>query len=161
MLDHGKVRDGVATRTEELRREAVTVTDAETISFQLDVVDLIVNGATVRQVANHYGCSMSEARAAYVAGLERLTDRSIERSMGMREEITARQRLLIFANMPRAKAGDRQAAQIVDNADQLLASIWAVRSLRVELPPRDPDPGIAAAMEGYLAGLAAQGGNRR
>jgi hypothetical protein len=125
-------------------------------TFPLDVVDLVVNGATIRQVSEHFKVPYKTARSAYMEGLQQVTDRSIDRTIAMREEITARQRILIFSNMARARAGDRAAAQIVARADALLASVWGLRSIRIELPDRPPDPQIAAAMEGYLSGLAEQ-----
>ena len=75
----------------------------------MDVVDLIVNGASLRQVARHFKIDTETARLHYTAGLARLIDTSVDRSLALREEVTARQRELILANMARAKAGDRAA----------------------------------------------------
>lgn len=155
-MAHDTVRKSVKARTKAIRRDAreSAGTAAELISRQLDVVDLIVNGATVRQVAQLFKRDMGQIRIDYAEGLALLTDRSIDRSMALREEITARQRALVFANMPAARSGDRAAAQIINQADGLLASIWGLRSLRVEHPPRPGDPGISDAVTAYLAGLA-------
>lgn len=150
MSDEAKVRESVYARTAELR----TITEAEDVAFQLDVVDLIVGGASMRQIAETYSTTLKAIRVAYRCGLERLVDKSADRSMMLREEITARQRSLVLANLARAKLGDRNAAVIVQKADALLASIWGLRSLRVDVLPPPGDPAIAAALDGYLAGLA-------
>jgi hypothetical protein len=150
-MDHAVVDSEFATRIADLRRKAAT--EAEDVAHVFEVVDLIVSGATLRQVAEHYKCTLDTVRADYQLGLSLLIDRSVDRSMALREEITARQRALIFANMVSARAGDKNAAAIVNRADALLASIWGLRSLRVEAPPRRGDPTIAAALEGYLTGL--------
>ena len=155
-MDHETIRKSVKARTKDIRRKTreSAATDAELITRQLDTVDLIVNGATVRQVAELFVRDMSDVTVDYHAGLALLIDKSIDRSIALREEITARQRSLVFANMPKARSGDRAAAQIVIAADGLLASIWGLRSLRIERPPRTGDPGIADAVGAYLEGLA-------
>ena len=140
-------------RIVDARKVPKAETDAELITRQLDTVDLIVAGATLRQVAKAHGVEMSQVRVDYAAGLEILRDKSVDRSLQLREEITARERRLVFANMTRAMAGDKTAAMIVQHADQVLASIWGLRSLRVETPAREPDPAIASALSAYLAGL--------
>lgn len=150
-MDHDKIRASVMTRTAALRDEAGT--DAEVTARDFDIVDLIVNGASLRQCAKHYGIDLNTARAAYARGLAALVDSSIDRSIALREEVTARQRELILANMARAKAGDKSSAMIVQNADSLLASIWGLRSLRIEPPARPRDPAIADALDAYLRGI--------
>lgn len=153
-MDHDANRANVIERTARIRRDS-THTDAELITRQLDTVDLIVGGATVRQVAAHYGLDMHTVRDDYHAGLNLLTDRSIDRSIALREEITLRQRALILANMPRAKAGDRISAQIVQNSDALLISLWGLRSLRADPPARRTTSELAEAVEAYLDGVTA------
>jgi len=155
-MDHDKIRKSVNARTKAVRRKTreSAGTEAELITRQLDVVDLIVNGATVRQVSTLHKRDMAEISRDYAAGLAMLRDHSIDASIALRDEITARQRALILANMPRARGGDRVSAQIVNQADGLLASIWGLRSLRVERPPRPGDPGISDAVAAYLVGLA-------
>jgi hypothetical protein len=150
-VDHDATRAAATVRVRGYRDDAET--EAEDVARQFDVVDLIVNGATVKQVADHFLCSIATVRRDYAAGVEALRDRSIETTMALRDEITMRQRSLILANMPRARAGDRASALIVQGADALLASIWGLRSLRIEPPKRPRDPALAAAVEGYLEGL--------
>ncbi len=133
-----------------------TETDAEVVARQFAIVDLVVAGASIRQAADHFKLSTATCRREYEQGVEILRDRSIDQAKYLRDEITMRQRTLIFANMSKARAGDRAAAQIIHNADSLIASVWGLRSLRVDMEPRRGDPGIAAALEGYLVGLEAQ-----
>jgi hypothetical protein len=148
--------DATLTRLREVVTDpSATETDAEVVTRQFAIVDFIVAGASLRQTATHFKLSVAECRREYQAGVEILRDRSIDSALTLRDEITARQRSLIFANMSKARAGDRPAATIIHNADALLASIWGLRTLRVEMAPRPKDPGIAAAMEGYLAGIEA------
>ena len=154
-MDHVKVAGAVFERTDIARKDAAG-TEAEYVARQMDVVDLIVNGASLTQVAKHYGIAVETARQDYTAGLARLTDTSIDRSIQLREEVTARQRELILANMARAKAGDRAAASIVQQADNLLAGIWGLRSLRVERPrARRNDDALTDAVSAYLDGILA------
>jgi hypothetical protein len=141
----------VFERTDIARKDAAG-TEAELVARQMDVVDLIVNGASLRQVARHFKITLNQARADYTAGLAHLIDTSIDRSIALREEVTARQRELILANMARAKAGDRAAASIVQQADGLLASIWGLRSLRIERPRRG-DNALSDAVAAYLDGI--------
>jgi hypothetical protein len=152
-MDMTATRTGALERSAKLREIDETWTEAERISMRFDIVDLIVNGASLRQVAAHFDITPPEARNEYRAGIDMLRDRSIDASMDLRDEVTMRQRELILSNMARAKAGDVKAATIVQKADDMLTSIWGLRSLRIDPPRRPPDPGIAAAMEGYLAGL--------
>lgn len=130
-----------------------TETDAEATVRQFAIVDLIVAGASLRQAATHFKLPFSTVRNEYEEGVAVLRDRSIDQAAMLRDEITMRQRTLIFANMSKARAGDRAAAAIIHAADSLLASIWGLRSLRVEMVPRERDPGIAAAMEAFLVGI--------
>lgn len=143
-------------RTDIARKDAAG-TEAEFVARQMDIVDLIVNGASLRQVADHYKIDWATARADYTAGLARLIDTSIDRSIALREEVTARQRALVLANMPRAKAGDRSSAAIIQAADNLLASIWGLRSLRIERPARPRSDALADAVSAYLDGVTAGG----
>jgi len=155
-LDHDAVRKSVHARTAEIRRKTrrSASTEAELRVRQLDTVDLIVGGATVRHVSEHFGRDVEDVRKDYAAGLALLVDKSVDRAVQLREEVTARQRALILANMPKAKAGNLQSAHIVAAADNLLASIWGLRSLRIDPPVREGDARLADAVEGYLAGLA-------
>lgn len=153
-MDHDKIRDATLERTDIARRDSAS-TEAELVARQMDVVDLVVNGASLRQVARHFAITGETARQDYAAGLARLVDTSIDRSIALREEVTARQRELILANMARAKAGDRHAAAIVQGADGLLASIWGLRALRTEPPPRPRDDALADAVSAYLDGITA------
>jgi hypothetical protein len=153
-VDHAKLRGAVFERTDIARKDAAG-TEAERVARQMDVVDLIVNGASLPQVARHYKIDLERARDDYVAGLARLVDTSIDRSLALREEVTARQRLLIFENMPRARVGDRTAAAIVQNADSLLASIWGLRSLRIDRPARPGSDPLSDAVSAYLDGITA------
>jgi hypothetical protein len=132
-MDMTATRTGALERSAKLREIDETWTEAERISMRFDIVDLIVNGASLRQVAAHFDITPPEARNEY--------------------RVTMRHRELLLSNMARAKAGDVKAATIVQKADDMLTSIWGLRSLRIDPPRRPPDPGIAAAMEGYLAGL--------
>jgi len=155
-LDHDAVARSVHARTAEIRsthRKSAS-TEAEMRVRQLDTVDLIVGGATVRHVSEHFGRDMEDVRKDYHAGLALLIDRSVDRAIQLREEVTARQRALILANFPKAKAGNPQAASIVHACDNLLASIWGLRSLRIDPPIRDGDPTLADAVGAYLTGLA-------
>ena len=152
-MDHDKTRAAVLERTDIARRDS-SHTEAELVARQMDVVDLIVNGASLRQVSKHFKIEYEQARLDYAAGLRRLTDNSIDRSLAMREEVTARQRELILANMARAKAGDRSSAAIIQAADNLLASIWGLRSLRIDRPARRGDDALTDALSAYLAGIA-------
>lgn len=154
-MDHAKLREAVERRTATMRDSCGTAAEATAMDF--DIVDLIVNGASLRQVAKHFGIDHNAARLAYARGLAALVDGSVERSIALREEVTARQRELILANMARAKAGDAKSAQIVQNADSLLASIWGLRSLRIEPPARPRDAAITDAVEAYLEGVASTG----
>jgi hypothetical protein len=153
-VDHEAVRDAVFERTAAARDAAGT--EAEYVARQMDVVDLIVNGASLTQVAKHFKIHPETARDDYTAGLARLVDTSIDRSIALREEVTARQRQLILANMARAKAGDKASAAIVQAADNLLASIWSLRSLRIEHTPRPRDSMLADAVSAYLDGITAR-----
>lgn len=159
-MDHEKLAGAVFERTDLARKDAAG-TEAELVARQMDVVDLVVNGASLRQVARHFGIDPEQARRDYAAGLARLIDSSIDRSVALREEVTARQRELILANMPRAKAGDRAAASIVQQADGLLASIWGLRSLRIERPARPRDDALADAVSAYLDGITASASGDR
>ena len=165
-MDHEAIRASATERIDDLRAELAAdlaadptldraMSDAELVTRRLDIVDLIVHGASLRQVAKHFKISHELVRIDYAAGLELLRDRSVDRSLQLREEITARERALIFANIERAKAGDKSSAMIVQHADQVLASIWGLRSLRVETPAREGDPQLADAVTAYLHGLAA------
>ena len=153
-MDHEAVAGAVFERTDIARKDAAG-TEAERIARQMDIVDLIVAGASLRQVAKHFKIDPEQARKDYAAGLAHLIDTSVDRSIALREEVTARQRELILANMARAKAGDRAAAAIVQGADGLLASIWGLRSLRIERPPRRGDERLADAVSAYLDGITA------
>jgi DNA-binding CsgD family transcriptional regulator len=152
-MDHVKLADATYERTDLARKDAAG-TEAEATALEMDVVDLIVAGASLTQVAKHFKIDRETARDHYTAGLERLMDTSIDRSIALREEVTARQRELILANMARAKAGDRASALIVQGADNLLASIWGLRSLRVERPHvRRSDGALSDALDAYLSGI--------
>ena len=155
-VDHEAVRGAVFERTDIARKDAAG-TEAEMTALEMDIVDLVVNGASLRQVAKHFKIDPETARLHYAAGLARLIDTSIDRSVALREEVTARQRELILANMSRAKAGDKASAAIVQSADNLLASIWGLRSLRIERPRprRASGDHLADAVSAYLDGITA------
>lgn len=159
-MDHDKLAGAVFERTDIARKDAAG-TEAERIARQMDVVDLIVNGASLRQVARHFAINITTARADYAAGLAYLMDSSIDRSIALREEVTLRQKELILANMARAKAGDKSSAAIVQSADNLLASIWGLRSLRIERPARPRDDALADAVSAYLVGIASSATGHR
>ena len=152
-MDHDKTRAAVLDRTAHARRDS-SETEADLVARQMDVVDLIVSGASLTQCARHFKIHIETVRDDYKAGLARLTDNSVDRSLALREEVTARQRELILANMARAKAGDRSSAAIIQAADNLLASIWGLRSLRIERPARPNDGVLGDAVSAYLAGIA-------
>lgn len=121
----------------------------------LDTVDLVVQGVSLRAIAERHGLQIREVREDYLAGMKVLSDRSIEATLALREEITMRQRLLIASNMKKARDGDRSAAAIVQRADEMLIWIHGLRSVtekRAEIPA---DPLITEAVEAYLAGVAA------
>ena len=107
-MDHAVVAKGVHTRTARIRR-ASAKTEAERVDRQMDVVDLIVSGATVRQAAKHFGCTMESVRQDYAAGLDLLRDKSIDYSIALHDEVTARQRSIIMANIvpPEPETGPR------------------------------------------------------
>ena len=153
-VDHDATRRAVTTRTARVRRKSAK-TEADKIARQMDTVNMIVSGATLRQCATTFKTSMENVRLDYAAGLERLRDSSIDYSIQLRDEVTARQRSLILANIVRARAGDKTAAIIVNQADQLLASIWGLRYIKIaHIAPTAKDPGITEAIGAYLQGLA-------
>ena len=119
-----------------------------------DTVDLVVQGFTLRAIADRHKIDWRQARADYLTGVQLLADRSLEATLALRDEVTMRQRVLIASNMPRARAGDLKAAMIVQRADDILISIHGLRSIKVDMPEPDPDPLIAEAMEAYLEGVA-------
>jgi hypothetical protein len=153
-MDTAVTRTAALARSARLREIDDTWTEAERTSMRFDIVDLVIAGASLRQVAKHFDITPPEARQEYRAGLDMLKDRSVDAAMDLRDEVTERQRALIMANLARAKSGDVKSAQIVQKADDLLTSIWGLRSLTIDRPPKPKDPLIASAMEGYLAGLA-------
>jgi hypothetical protein len=130
-------------------------TTAALVKRRLDTVDLIIQGATLRQVGELHHLAIEAVRFDYFAGLEMVTDRSIKATIALRDEVTMRQRLLIMANMKRALDGDKGAATIIQRADELLVSIWGLRAIKpdFELPS---DPMLTEALEAYLVGVAEQ-----
>jgi hypothetical protein len=137
-------------------RRAVISREPTSVELQqrrFDTVDLVIQGFSLRQIGEHHGLNVSDVRRDYLIGMETLRDHSIEATKALRDEVTARQRLLIASNMAKARAGDVRAATIVQRADEMLVSIWGLRSLRVEIPDPEPDPDIAVALEAYLTGI--------
>lgn len=130
------------------------VTSVELSRRVLDTVDLVVQGFSLRSIADRHKIDWAQARDDYFAGMRALNDRSMDATLALRDEVTARERVLIASNMTRARAGDKGAATIVQRADELLVSIWGLRSIRVDLPEPDHDPMLAEAMEAYLEGVA-------
>lgn len=135
-------------------RPHVAATSAELEQRQLDTVDLVVQGIPLRAIAKKHGCSLGQVHADYGAGMKKLADRSMDAIVALRDEITLRQKSLIAANMPAARAGDKSAALIVQRADELLTSVWGLRSLKVTMAEVPRDPMIAEALEAYLTGIA-------
>jgi transposase-like protein len=113
----------------------------------------MVNGASVNQIAKHFGISRTLVRSDIQHVVEELNARDLDRVLAIREEIVARQRELIFANMPRARIGDKAAATIIQNAENIIASVTGVRYLRPDPPPHATDPTLAAALEAYTTGI--------
>jgi hypothetical protein len=123
-------------------------TSAELMQRRLDTVDLIVMGATIRQVAERHDISYIEARDDYFKGMAILNDRTAEAVVAMRDEVTTRQKALIRANMPAAMKGDEKAARIVQSADNMIAGLWGLRSARLEVTHKRDDT-LASAMNEY------------
>ena len=142
-----------ATVTARLRKEKAETT-LELDQRRLDTVDLIIQGATLRQVADRHGLSLTEVKEDYQIAMRLLNEQSGDRVLDMREEITARQRTLILANMSKARAGDLKAATVVQRADQMLSDIWGLRYIRPEPTEAPHDPMIAAALTVYLEKIA-------
>jgi DNA-binding CsgD family transcriptional regulator len=129
--------------------------EAELAARCYDVYELMVNGATIRQVADHFGISRSLVQADLARVAVEMNAQGHERALVLREEIIARQRALIFANMPRAKAGDKTSAQIVQHADALIATVAGLRYLRPMEPLEPPvaDSPISDAVAAYVKGI--------
>lgn len=127
--------------------------DEKLIRRKLDTFDLVVQGATIRQVAERHGIHYSEARQDYLDAIAMLNERTMESVAAMRDEITARQRTLILANMPRARAGDDKAANIVQRADNLLVGLWGLRTARLDVTVKRSDT-LDDALSAYLQGVA-------
>ena len=155
-MDLTAVRALSLERTARYREIEDTYTEADKMALRFAIVDLVVNGATLRQIGTTYKISPEEARQEYHRGLAMLNERSIDDALAMRDEVTARQKALILANLPKAKAGDLKAAMIVQKADDLLTSIWGLRSLKIDVPRRPGDAGIADSVEAYLASIIAE-----
>jgi len=136
------------------RHPRAAVTGAGLQKRRFDTVDLVIQGFTLRQIAEHHKLDYPTAREDYLAGMALLRDHSLEATKALCDEVTARQRMLIASNMARARAGDVKAATIVQRADEMLISIWGLRSLKVEMTEIPSDPNIAVAMEAYLTGIA-------
>lgn len=156
-MDHDAVADVTAIRIAKTKAIEDTWTDAERHAMRFFIVELVVNGGTIQQAADHFAISHSYARSEYQAGLAEMRERTIDEATDLRDEVTLRQRELILSNMPRAKAGDRSAAQIVQNADLLLAGLWGLRSLPVARKRRPATPAIAEAVEAYVQGVTDAG----
>lgn len=146
------VRDSVREQVHAAQAE----TSVELSQRQLDTVELVVQGVSLRAIAERHGLKYREVREDYLNGMRIINDRSIEATLALRDEVTMRQRLLIFSNMPKARAGDRAAAAIVQRADEMLMSIWGLRSVKIEKAEIPADPVIAAAMDAYLTGITEQ-----
>lgn len=143
-------RETVTARARKERAE----TTLELNQRRLDTVDLIIQGATLRQVAERHGIGLTEAREDYQVAMRLLNEHAVDRVLDMREEITGRQRTLILANMSKARMGDVKAATIVQRADQMLADIWGLRYIRPDPTEVPRDPMIAAALAVYLEKVA-------
>lgn len=137
--------------SERVRRAETTM---ELTQRRLDTVDLIIQGATLRQVADRHGLMVEEVREDYRIAMNALNDRSADRVLDMREEITARQRAMVLANMAQARMGDVKAAAIVQRSDQILCDVWGLRYIRPAMEDVPRDPTIAAALSVYLAKVA-------
>jgi hypothetical protein len=123
-------------------------TPAALITRRLDTVDLIVQGASLRQVAERHEVDYFTARNDYYEGLAMLSDRTAKAVVAMRDEVTMRQKALIFANMKLAQMGDSKAATVVQNADSMLVSLWGLRSVRLEAAAT-PDSPLREALNTY------------
>ena len=129
-------------------------TDHAMIERMYGVFELMVNGASINQIATHYGISHNLVRSDIRHVTEELNEREADRLLAIREEILARQRVLIFSNMARARAGDRAAAAIIQNADALIANVCGIRYLRPATPPHPiVDTTLAAALDAYTTGI--------
>ena len=116
---------------------ASTDTGAELVQRRLDIVEMVVNGATIRQCADEFDIDYKTARTDYFAGLRLVNARTADDVAAMRDEITLRQKKIIMAHLPLAVAGDVKSAGVVARCDEMLAGLWGVRSIRLEQERRD------------------------
>ena len=128
--------------------------DAELVQRRLDTVDLVVMGATIRQVADRHDVDYYTARDDYMRGMEMLNERTARSVAAMRDEVTMRQKAIIMAMLPEAKKGDTKAAGVVQRADDILAGLWGLRSARLEIEDvtmrQSGNDSLQAALDEYL-----------
>lgn len=124
--------------------------DAEIIERRLTTVDLVVMGATIRQVAERHDVDYFTAREDYLEGMRLVNERTMEAVVAMRDEVTMRQKALIRTNMPLAMKGDEKAARIVQSADNMLTGLWGLRSAKIEITHRQEDSSLSDALDAYL-----------
>jgi hypothetical protein len=137
-----------ARKISEKAKPTDAVTDAELWQRRLTTVELVVMGASIRQVAERHDVDYQTARDDYFTGLAAVNDRTSDAVIAMRDEVTMRERSLILAMMPLAKAGDTKAAGVIQRADDMIAGLWGLRSARLDVTVRPSS--LQDALNSYL-----------